>query len=101
MAMISASDFRNGVTFEMDGSDCFSNLIQDVHTPFLSLVQCTFQDFIRQTVYLNIHLRSSNTISCSSHLEVHISEVVFITEDIRQYCIFIFTCILNQSHCNT
>ena len=82
-------------------SNCFSNLIKDMHTSFFSLVQSTFQNVIRQTVYLDIHLCSSDTVFCSGHLEVHISQVVFVTQDIRQYSIFFFARILNQSHSDT
>ena len=82
-------------------SDCLGDLVEDVHTSFFSLVQSTFQNFVRQTVYLDIHLSSSDTVSCSGYLEVHISEVVFVTEDVRQYSIFFFARILDQSHSNT
>lgn len=47
-----------------------------------------FKDFIRQTVYFDIHLGSSDTVLCTGYLEVHIAEVVLITEDIGQYGVF-------------
>ena len=81
--------------------DTFGDFAQNVFASFFSLQQCLFKDFIRQTVYLDIHLGSSDTIFCTGYLEVHIAKVVFITEDVGQYGIFFFACVLNQSHRDT
>ena len=81
--------------------NCFFYFTEYVHTSFFCLIQSTFQNFVRQTVYLDIHLGSRNTIFCSRYFEVHITQVVFVTQNIRQYSIFFFARILNQSHSDT
>ena len=79
----------------------FGDFAQDVFAAFFSLQQCFLQNLVRQTVYLDVHLGSSDTVFCTGYFEVHIAEVVFIAEDVRQYGIFFFTSVLNQSHCDT
>lgn len=68
-----------------------------------------FPDNFHAEVYVNIILFSADGVDmpdalavfCSGHLEVHVAQVVLITEDIGQYGIFVFACILNQSHGDT
>ena len=78
--------------------NCLLDFTKNMHTSFFCLVQSTFQNFIRETVYFNVHLGSCNTVFGTCYFEVHITQVVFITEDVRQYCIFFFAGVLNQSH---
>ena len=82
-------------------SNSIGDALQDVLTTSLSLHQCLLQNVERQTVALDIHLGSSQTILCTSGLEVHITQVVLITENIAQYSVFIFSRILNQTHSDT
>ncbi len=81
--------------------DGVGEALQDVLTTSLGLHKSFLKNIKRQTVALNIHLGSSQTILCTSGLEVHITQVVLITEDIAQYCILIFAWILDQTHSNT
>ena len=66
---------------------CFLNSIKDIHTAFMGLTKCILKNFVSQSFHFNIHLSSSNTITSTCYLEIHISKMVFITEDITQYCI--------------
>ena len=59
--------------------DWVSNLRMQVED---GMHQGFLQDIERQTVALDIHLGSGQTILCTSGLEVHIAQVVLITEDI-------------------
>ena len=62
--------------------------VEDVHTSFTGLVEGTLEDFVAQTVALDIHLGGGDTVACAGYLEVHVAEVVFIAEDIAQDGIF-------------
>ena len=77
------------------------HLTEDVFTTSLSLCECFFEDFVRKSVALDVHLRSGQTFERTRGLEVHISEVVFVTEDVGEDSIFVFTWILDQAHCDT
>ena len=82
-------------------SQCFLNFTQNMHTSGFRLFQCSFQNFVRKSVNLDIHLSSRDTIFCSGYLEVHIAQVIFITQNIRKNS-KVFTFIFrNQSHGNT
>jgi len=48
------------------------------------LFQCLTENFLRKLMDLDVHLQSSDTLACSSDLEIHIAGVVFIAQDIRQ-----------------
>ena len=77
------------------------HLTQDMLTTSLSLHQSLLQNLVRQTVALDIHLCSSQTVGSTSGLEVHVAQVVLVTEDIAQYSILVLTGILDQTHGNT
>ena len=70
-------------------------------TTSLCLHECFLKYVERQTVALDIHLSSSQTILRTSGLEVHITQVVLVAEDITQYGILVFSRVLNQTHGNT
>src|SRR5574344_1892812 len=82
-------------------SNSIGDAFKDVLTASLSLHKSFFQDFERQTVALDIHLSGCQTVLSTSGLEVHITQMVLVAEDIAQYSIFIFAGILNQTHGNT
>ena len=63
-------------------SNGFSHLTQNVHTTFMSLLQSNLHDFFGDGCDLNIHLQSGHAVFCTSDLEVHIAQVIFITQDI-------------------
>ena len=77
------------------------HLAQDVLTASLGLHQSLLQDLVRETVTLDIHLCSSQTVGSTSGLEIHIAQVVLVTKDVTQHSILVLTGILNQTHGNT
>ena len=86
--------FQVGARF----GDSVGDNIKNVQTTFAGLVQCFFQNFVRKSVALDIHLGRCDTVASSGHFEVHIPEVVFVTENIRENGIFHIVFIGNQSH---
>ena len=81
--------------------DGVCDALQDVLTTSLCLHQRFLQDIERQTVTLDIHLGSGQTVLGTSGLEVHITQVILITEDITQYGILVLTWVLDQTHGDT
>ena len=77
------------------------HLSQNMLTASLCLHQSLLQDLVRQTIALDIHLCSRQTLGSTSSLEVHITQVILITQDIAQYSILILARVLDQTHCNT
>ena len=53
-------------------------LAQDMHTTLFSLSQSILKDLVRQTVYLDIHLGSRDTVFRTRYLEVHITQVILV-----------------------
>ena len=90
-----------GLEVGTNGRHSLLYLAEDVHTTLTSLCQSTLQDFVAQAVYLDVHLGSGDTIAGTRYLKVHITEVVFVPEDIREngiICSLIFT---DKPHGNT
>ena len=86
------------------GAGCihgFKNLAEDVFASLLSLSECLFKNFVWKAVALDVHLRSGQTLGRTGGLEVHVAEVVFVTEDVAQHSILFFTGVLNQTHGDT
>ena len=69
--------------------------------PLAALLEGLGDDVVGQAVDLNIHLDGGDAAAGAADLEVHVAQVVLITEDVGQYGIFVFACILNQSHGDT
>ncbi len=68
--------------------DCGVDDIEDVQTSVASLVKGFFEDFVAETVALDVHLGSCDTVDGTCHLEVHIAEVVFVAEDVAEDGVF-------------
>jgi len=62
------------------------------------LVERRFHDLFGNARDLDVHLQSRDSARGSGHLEVHVAEVIFITEDVGQYRIAIT--FLDQTHGN-
>ena len=77
------------------------NLIQDEHTGLVSLCQSVLKDFVAQTIDLDIHLASGQTVTGTGGLEVHIAKVVFVTKDVTQNGVVRAFVLGNKSHSNT
>ena len=63
--------------------NCFiHHFIQNVSSCFLCRCDCFFNDWSCQSVDLNVHLDRCDTLVCTSHFKVHISEEIFQSLDI-------------------
>ena len=83
------------------GRDSFVDELEDVQASFLSLAESLFEDFVWQTVALDVHLGSGDTVSGTSHLEVHIAQVVFVAKNIAEHCVLHVAFVGNQTHSDT
>ena len=79
----------------------FKDLTEDVQTTFASLRQSTLEDFVAKTIDLDVHLSSGDTVSGTRHLEVHITEVVFVTEDVGEDRVVRTLVLRDQTHGDT
>ncbi|MNB93696.1 hypothetical protein D3C75_408330 [compost metagenome] len=72
---------------------------QDVQTRTFSLVQCSVHDLFGDTFNFDIHLQRRDTVAGTRHFEVHITQVIFIAQDVRQnHEVLAF---FHQTHCDT
>src|SRR5690606_10947057 len=76
------SKFRHLGTGTVDG---LFHLAQDVHTAFMGLSQCNLHDFLGNALDLDVHLQSSNTFLGTGYLEVHITQVILVAQNVGQY----------------
>ena len=81
--------------------DCLHHAVEDVLTTSLSLHQSLLKNLEAQTITLDIHLCSSQAIAGTSGLEVHITQVVLITEDITEDSVLVLTWVLDKTHSDT
>ncbi len=71
-----------------------------MHSSLLCLFKCFGKNIIRKAINFNIHLCSCDPVFCSGYLKIHITQVIFIPQNIRKYSIFPGFCIRDHSHCN-
>jgi len=57
---------------------------QDVRTASLGLFQCLGHDFLRDAGNLDVHLHGGDAVFGARNLEVHIAQVIFITQNVGQ-----------------
>ncbi len=71
-----------------------------MQTAFFRLIQSFFHDFRGNTGNLNVHLQRRNTVFSTRHFEVHVAQVIFVAQDVRQDTVGpVF--FQNQTHGNT
>ena len=58
---------------------------EDVCAAFAGLVQGLLHDFEAEALNFDVHLARSNAVGSTRYLEVHVAEVVFVTQDVAQY----------------
>mmetsp|Transcript_27463 Transcript_27463/g.50678 ORF Transcript_27463/g.50678 Transcript_27463/m.50678 type:complete len:280 (-) Transcript_27463:1496-2335(-) len=68
--------------------DGFAHFAQDVHPACFGLLQSLLHDLGRDACDLDVHLQRGDPVFGPSHLEVHVAEVIFITQDVRQDRVF-------------
>ena len=61
------------------------HLTQNVQATCLGLSQSYFHDFFGDAIDLDVHLQCGHAISCTGHLEIHITQMVFITQNVGQH----------------
>ena len=62
----------------------FVHLAQDMHPPIFGLCQRFFHDLGRDTRDLDVHLQRGDTVFGARHLEVHVTQVIFVTQNVGQ-----------------
>ena len=72
---------------------------QDVQTCTFSLVQRNLHDLFGDTFNFDIHLQRRDTVAGTRHFEVHIAEVIFVAQNVRQNNIVV--AFFHQAHCDT
>ena len=77
------------------------DLAEDEHTASVSLGQCLCQHFGGESVDLDVHLTSGDTVFGTTDLEVHVAEVVLIAEDVGQDGVAAGVLVGNQTHGDT
>ncbi len=75
--------------------------VEDVLSAGLGLCQRLLEDLIGESVALDIHLGCGKSVTCAGGLEVHVSEVVLVTEDVGKDSVLLLTRVLDKSHCDT
>src|SRR5262249_21107004 len=66
------------------GGDHLRHFAEDVQTAALGLFQRHAHDFFGDAVDLDVHLQGADAVRRAGHLEIHVAEVVFVTEDVGE-----------------
>ena len=74
----------------------FLHLAQDVHAALARLRQRHLHDFLGDALDLDVHLQRGHAGFGARHLEVHIAEVILVTEDVGQHREL--AAVLDQAH---
>ncbi|CNV33065.1 Uncharacterised protein [Salmonella enterica subsp. enterica serovar Bovismorbificans] len=72
---------------------------QDVQTRTFSLVQRNLHDLFGDTFNFDIHLQRRDTVAGTRHFEVHIAQVIFVAQNVRQYNVVV--AFFHQTHSDT
>ena len=64
--------------------DALEHLAHDVHSAFMSLLEGLGENVIGKSVDLHVHLGGGNSVGGSRYLEIHVSEVVLVSEDVGE-----------------
>jgi len=81
------------------GFDGFGHPAEDVQTPLLCLGKGGFHDLLGNAGNLDIHLQGGYAGCRSGYLEIHVTKVVLVTEDIGEDGNVVT--FLDQAHGNT
>ena len=65
--------------------DGLVHLTQNIHAPILCLTQGDFHDFPGNAVDLDVHLQGIDAVLGAGHLEIHVTQVILVTQNIREY----------------
>src|SRR5690606_29443053 len=80
--------------------DGLGHFAEDVEAAFARLAQRLLHDFLVDALDLDVHLQCGHAIGGTGYLEVHVAEVIFVTQDIGDHreATVVF---LHQAHGNT
>ena len=76
----------------------FLHFAQNVHTRFFGLGQSHLHDLLGDALDFDVHLQSSDAIGGASHFEVHVAQMIFVTQNVGQHSKAV--AILDQAHGN-
>src|SRR5690554_4487359 len=79
--------------------DHLVHFTQDMETGLMGFFQGYFHDFLGDTLDLDIHLQGGDTVCGTGHFEVHIAQVILVTQDIGQNSELV--AFFHQSHGDT
>ena len=65
--------------------DALGEFAEDVHAALAGLLQRGGQHLVGESVHLDVHLRGGDAVLGARHLEVHVAQVVFIAQNVRQH----------------
>ena len=74
---------------------------QDVRTSGFRLIQGIGQDLDAEAFDLDVHLAGSDAFFGTRHLEVHVTEVIFVAQDVAQNGVFARLSVRDQAHGDT
>ena len=75
------------------------HLLEDVQAGFFGLRQGNLHDFFGDALDFDVHLQGGNAFGGTGHFEVHITEVVFVAQDVGEHGEFV--AFQNQAHGDT
>ena len=75
------------------------HLAQDVHARFFGLRQRHLHDLLGDTLDFDVHLKRCDAVGGPGHFEVHVPQVIFVTQNISQNRKTV--AIFDQTHGNT
>src|SRR4029077_18648790 len=67
------------------GGQGFRHFTQDVDAPFLGLAERDLHDLLGNAGDLDVHLQRGDADIGAGDLEVHVAEMILVTEDVRQH----------------
>ena len=67
------------------GIEYFGHFAQDVQTAVARLCQCHAHDFRRDSLNLDVHLQGGDAVTRPGDLEIHVTEMVFVAQDIGEH----------------
>ena len=76
----------------------FRHLAEDVKPAVLGLAECDAHDFFGDAGDLDVHLQRGNAALGASHLEVHVAEMVLVTENVREHGVALL--LQDETHCD-
>ena len=70
-------------------TDGFAHFTQDMIAAFMRLRQGVPHDPFGDACDLNIHLQRGNTVLSAGHFKIHVAQVIFVPEDIRENSVLV------------